>query len=144
MRKRNKIKKFLKPQETSVEAFEFANELYRNALKTLSESPVENGRYRNIKKVSEACGTAYIAVLRAIEGEMLRRGISPDEFPENVIEYRKFLRSLPKNGKLIDAFNTVYENLHLLGYYRHGADEAMIKSGFEKAKEIINKLTGKK
>ncbi|MCS7228937.1 MAG: DUF5618 family protein [Candidatus Kryptonium sp.] len=144
MRKRNKIKKLLKPQETFVEAFEFANELYRNALKTLSESPVENGRYRNIKKVSEACGTAYIAVLRAIEGEMLRRGLSPDEFPENVIEYRKFLRSLPKNGKLIDAFNTVYENLHILGYYRHGADEAVIKSGFEKAKEIINKLTGKK
>ncbi|CUS96033.1 DUF5618 family protein [Candidatus Chrysopegis kryptomonas] len=144
MRKRNKIRKLLKLPETPEEAFELANELYNNALKTLSESPVENGRYRNIKKVSEACGTAYLAVLRAIEGEMLRRGFSPDEFPENVIEYRKFLRSLPKNGKLIDAFNTVYENLHLFGYYRHGADEAMIKSGFEKAREIINKLTGKK
>ncbi len=140
MKKRNKMRKLLKPPETPNEAFNLAVELYNNALKILSESPVENGRYRNIKKVSEACGTAYLAVLRAIEGEMLRRGISPDEFPENVIEYRKFLRSLPKNGKLIDAFNTVYENLHLFGCYRHGADEAMIKGGFEKAKEIINRL----
>jgi ABC-type multidrug transport system ATPase subunit len=97
-----------------------------------------------MKKVSEACGTAYLSVLRAIEGEMLRRGYKPDEFPRDVREYLKFLRSVPKDSKMIDAFNTVYENLHLFGYYRHGADEAMIKSGFQRAKEAIEKLTNLK
>ncbi|MEW6687051.1 MAG: DUF5618 family protein [Candidatus Edwardsbacteria bacterium] len=51
---------------------------------------------------------------------------------------------LTKNGRIKNAFSTVYENLHIFGYYRGGTDVDMIKGGFEKAKIIIEVLSGSK
>ncbi len=53
------------------------------------------------------------------------------------MEYiRKYLAH---NSKIKNAFHNVYENLHILGYYR-GGDINTVKSCFENAKKIIDIL----
>lgn len=47
-------------------------------------------------------------------------------------------------GKLIAAYVVVYEILHISGYYRGTVDVNAIKSGFGKAKFLIESLTEKK
>jgi hypothetical protein len=48
------------------------------------------------------------------------------------------LRKIPYNGKLRSALEVVYQNLHILAYYRGGIDTKMIKFGIERVEEIIN------
>lgn len=40
----------------------------------------------------------------------------------------------------MDYYNTVYENLHVGGYYEGFCDVKMIKSGFKNVKKIIDTL----
>jgi hypothetical protein len=49
---------------------------FENAKEILSKSPVEEDRYADIKCVQEACGTAYLAVLKAVDEYLLKKGIS--------------------------------------------------------------------
>ena len=41
----------------------------------------------------------------------------------------------------MDAFNTTYENLHVLGYYGGGTSVKAIKDGMDNVKKIIALLT---
>ena len=59
-----------------------------NAREILSKSPVEENRYADIKYVQEACGTAYLAILRAVDEYLLKKGISKKELPQSVDDYR--------------------------------------------------------
>lgn len=55
-----------------------------NAKETLKSAPVEDGTYTDIKPVREACGTAYLAILMAIDEHLLQRGIEQDKLPTSV------------------------------------------------------------
>jgi hypothetical protein len=48
---------------------------------------------------------------------------------------------LAHNGKIRDAFSTVWENLLVFGYYRGGLGVPMINDGFRKANLIIESLS---
>ncbi len=124
--------------ESPDEAIKEARRFYRNAKDILKTAPVRNGVYQDTKPVREACSTAYLAALFAIDSYLLSRGVKPQELPAQVDEYTKALRKIPHDGKLLDAFVVVYQNLHIFGYYRGGVDVAMIKSGFKHAKFIID------
>ena len=39
-----------------------------NAREILKAVPIEDNTYADVKAVQEACGTAYLAVLKAIDG----------------------------------------------------------------------------
>jgi len=123
------------------EAFAEAKALYKNARETLKKSPIEYDVYKEPKYVKEASAMAYLAALRAIDGYLLATGTSPDRLPTSIVEYEKALRKIPRNGKLMAAFEVVYQNLHILGYYRGGVGVGMIKEGFAKAKLIIDALS---
>ncbi len=87
----------------------------------------------------------YLAVLKAIDGFLLTAGLPADKLPTSIVEYQKALNKYSsRDGKVFSAFNTVYENLHILGYYRGGLNVEMIKAGFESARFIIERLSGKK
>ncbi len=87
----------------------------------------------------------YLAVLKAIDGFLLTAGLPADKLPASIVEYQKALNKYSsKDGKLFSAFNTVYENLHIFGYYRRGMSVEMIKAGFESARFIVEHLSGKK
>jgi len=38
--------------------------------------------YLDIKYVQEACGTAYLAILKAIDTYLLKRGVNPEDVKE--------------------------------------------------------------
>jgi tetratricopeptide (TPR) repeat protein len=119
------------------EALDEAERYFENAKETLKKSPIEFGVYTKSKHVKEASAMGYLATLRAIDSYLLARGIKSEELPTSIEEYEKALREIPHNGKLMAALTVVYQNLHILAYYRSGVDVDMIKSGFMRAKEII-------
>ena len=132
------MKKKIKIPKTPKEAFTEAELFYKNALETLSKSPIEYGAYKNGKLVKEASAMGYLAALRAIDGYLLLKGLLPERLPQSITEYEKAIARIPRNGKLSIALELIYENLHIFGYYRGGISVDMIKAGFQKARLIID------
>ncbi|MEW6482375.1 MAG: DUF5618 family protein [bacterium] len=123
------------------EAFSKAKRYFANAKESLSKSGIEYDRYKDEKYVKEASAMAYLSALAAIDGHLLSLGVSSDKLPTSIEEYTKAMRKIPHNGKLMAALGTVYENLHIFGYYRGGVSVEMIKDGFQKARFIIDTLS---
>ena len=92
----------------------------QNARERLKEAPIEDNIYTDVKPVREALGTAYLAVLEAINASLLRKGVTKKELPRSVEGYRTVLRRhrLAHNGKLLREFESLYDLLHIAGYYR--------------------------
>jgi hypothetical protein len=124
------------PKKESIRYFENAKEI-------LSHSPVEEGRYADIKFVQEACGTAYLAVLKAIDEYLLKKGISKKELPQSVDEYRTMLRKhlTSRNGKLLKDFEALYREVHISGYYRGNLEHVdIVRAALKITKSFIDKI----
>ncbi len=116
---------------------------YNNAKKLLKDAPIENNIYKDIKPVQEACSTAYLAVLKAIDEYLLNKGFTKKELPKSVEAYRNMLKKhlSVHNGKLLKSFERIYDELHIAGYYRgllHGTDT--VKDAMKAAKDFIEKI----
>jgi len=114
-----------------------------NAKDILKSAPVENGTYSDIKLVWEACGTAYLAILVAIDEYLTKKGLSKKELPRSVDAYRKALQKhlTVHDGKLLREFEALYEALHIAGYYRGNIYLVnMIKDALRAAKAFIDRL----
>jgi hypothetical protein len=116
----------------------------RNAREILGKAPVEDNRYADVKFVQEACGTAYLAILKAIDEYLQNRGLGKKELPKSVDEYRKALRKhgAIHDGKLLREFEDLYDELHVAGYYRgmlHYVNT--VKDVFKAARDFIGKLS---
>ena len=115
-----------------------------NARGILKSVPVENGTYIDIKPVREACGTAYLSILIAIDEYLLKKGISKKELPKSVVAYRKALQRYlaVHNGKLLIEFEALYEALHIAGYYRGNLYLVdMIKDALKATRAFIDKIS---
>jgi len=120
-----------------------ASRYLQNAKEILKKAPIEDGRYADVKYVQEACGTAYLAVLKAIDDYLLNKGVSKKELPKSVDGYRKALQKYlaVRNGKLLRGFEGIYDELHIAGYYRgmlHSVD--VVNAALKAAKEFIEKI----
>ena len=114
-----------------------------NARELLSKSPLEENRYADVKYIQEACGTAYLAILKAIEERLQCQGVSKKELPKSVEGYREALRKYLgiHNGKLLREFESLYEELHIAGYYRGLLIHVnVVKEVFKSAKVFIDKI----
>lgn len=114
-----------------------------NAKEILKKAPIEGRFYADVKPVREAFGTAYLAILEAINERLHKKGITKKELPKSVEEYRKALAKYVSvnNGKLIKEFNHLYDGLHITGYYRGGIDNVdAVKGYFKATKEFISKI----
>ncbi|HEY4481526.1 MAG TPA: DUF5618 family protein [Candidatus Brocadiaceae bacterium] len=122
------------------EALKYLN----NAKEILKSIPVADNVYTNIKPVREAFGTAYLAVLEAInEFLMVKKGLTKKELPKSVDAYRKVLQEYlaVHNGKLMREFEMLYDALHIAGYYRGLIyDTNMVKDALKAAKIFIEKI----
>lgn len=115
-----------------------------NAKEILKSVPVENGTYIDIKPVREACGTAYLAILIAIDEYLLKKGVSKKELPKSVDAYRKALQKYlaVHDGKLLREFEAFYEALHIAGYYRGNLYLVdMIKDALKATRAFIDKIS---
>lgn len=116
---------------------------FKNAKEILSKSPIEDDTYTDIKYVQEACGTAYLAMLKAIDEYLISRGIELKELPQSVDGYRDMIKKhlSVHNGKLIREFEKLYKELHIAGYYRGlHEDTNIIKEIFKVTKGFIEKI----
>lgn len=116
---------------------------FENAKELLSKSPIEGDRYDDIKYVQEACGTAYLAVLKAIDEYLSKRGVSQKELPQSIDGYRSVLKKYlsSHNGKLTKEFEKLYKELHIAGYYRGLIEDVnALKDIFKSAKVFIDKV----
>lgn len=115
----------------------------QNAKEILIKTPIEDNEYTDVKPVREAFGTAYLAVLEAINEALLKKGLTKKELPKSVDEYRKVLRKYfaVHNGKLMRSFESLYDTLHIAGYYRGLLYNAtLVKDSLKAAKEFIDKF----
>lgn len=97
-----------------------------------------------MKPIREACGTAHLAVLEAMKGFLVHKGVSEEKLPRTWEEFVKTLhRYSERNGKLLSTVHLAYEILHRFGYYQGISDPEIIKRGFAHAHFIIEKLTGR-
>jgi uncharacterized protein (UPF0332 family) len=115
----------------------------QNAKEILRKAPIEDGRYADIKYVQEACGAAYLAVLKAIDDYLLNKGLSRKDLPRSVDAYRKVLQKYLNihDGKLLREFEGIYDELHIAGYYRgmlHSVE--VVKAALKTAKIFIEKI----
>jgi hypothetical protein len=115
----------------------------QNAKEILAKASVEDNEYTDIKPVREAFGTAYLAVLEAINEALLKKGLNKKELPRSVDEYRKVLRRYfaIHNGKLMRSFESLYDTLHIAGYYRGLIYNAiLVKDAIKVTKDFIDKF----
>jgi hypothetical protein len=114
-----------------------------NARATLRGVPAQRDIYLDRKPVREAMDTAYLAVLEAINAALARRGVSRREFSRSVEAYREALRRYlaPRNGKLLREFESLYDALHIAGYYRGLIyDRRMVRDALDAAQRFIEKV----
>jgi hypothetical protein len=114
-----------------------------NAKEILKKARIEDETYTDIKYVQEACGTAYLAVLKSVDEYLVKRGIDEKELPQSVDDYREMIRkyAMIHDGKLVIEFEKLYKALHIAGYYRGLLEDvAMVRDAFRAAKVFIGKL----
>jgi len=114
-----------------------------NAKELLRKSPIEGDTYTEPKYVQEACGTAYLAVLKAIDQYLIKKGIDTRDLPQSVDGYRHAIRKhlAPRNGKLTREFESLYSTLHIAGYYKGLLRNAtIVKETLNIAKRFIEKI----
>ena len=114
-----------------------------NAKEILRSAPIEDNAYSDVKPVQEACVTAYLAVLKAIDLCLLNRGLNKKDLPRSVDGYRKALQKhlSMHDGKLLREFERLYDQLHIAGYYRallHDVD--IVKDAIRAARTFIEKV----
>ncbi len=115
----------------------------QNAQAILRTIPIEDNTYTDLKPVREAMGTAYLAVLEAINGHLLKKGLTKRELPKSVEGYRQALQKhlAVRNGKLLREFEKLYDALHIAGYYRGLIyDTNAVREYLKATKTFIEKL----
>ena len=128
-------------QKMPKEALRYLN----NAREILKGVPIEDNTFTDIKPVREAFGTAYLAILEAINDALIRKGLDRKKLPKSVDGYRAALQKYVSvhNGKLLREFEKLYDAIHIAGYYRGLIyDVAMVKDAFKSANSFIEKVEG--
>jgi hypothetical protein len=114
-----------------------------NAKEILKTAPIEDNTYTDVKYVQEACATAYLAILKAIDEFLTKKGVTEKELPQSVDEYRDMLKkyAIIHDGKLLKEFEKLYKALHIAGYYRGLLEDVtMVKDALRAAKSFIDKF----
>jgi len=114
-----------------------------NAKEILKSIPVEDNTYTDVKPVQEACGTAYLAVLKAIDEYLIKRGVDEKELPQSIEGYKEMIRKyiVVHNGKLIKEFEKLYKALHIAGCFRGLLEDVnMVKDAIKAARAFIEKI----
>ena len=109
----------------------------------LRTASIEDNTYTDGKPVQEACGTAYLAVLKATDAYLVKKGVDEKELPQSVDGYREMLRKylMIHNGRLLKEFDKLYKLLHIAGYYRGLLEDVtVVKDALKAAKIFIEKV----
>jgi hypothetical protein len=120
------------------ESYSEAIRYMENAKENLKKAGKEDYYYKDRKYVKTACGVAYNGVLIALDAYLSLKGIKKTKGRKSIEYYCEHLGNLDK--KMLRQVNNAYTILHLSGYYDGILDVRIVKSGFDDAYEIINKI----
>ena len=109
-----------------------------NAIETLIKAGKEDDLYKDDKYVKTACGIAYCAVLKALNGYLLLKEVKKQKGRKSIEYYRENISKIDR--KLMQYLNNAYMTLHLDGYYDGNVSVDTIGSGFKSAYLIIDKI----
>jgi len=109
-----------------------------NAKDYLKTAGKEESHYKDKKYVRTACGTAYSGTLIALDALLKIKGVEVPKGKRKTIDF--YREAINKDRKLLNAFNSAYNILHLNGYYDGETNIKTIQAGFEMAILIINKI----
>jgi hypothetical protein len=108
-----------------------------NAKDVLQKAQKDGKYYRDKKYVRIACGTAYSGILVALDAYLLLKGV-PKPKKKSIDFYSKNIATLDNN--LLRDLNSAYSIVHLNGYYNGLLRVDAIKSGFDVAYDIIDRI----
>jgi len=94
--------------------------------------------YADPEVTREASAMAFMAALKAIDGYAIAKGYV--RAPIAIEEYQEVAEAMPYPlSRVVQVrLGVVYQNLNMLAYQAGGVEVEMIKSGFRRAKEIID------
>ncbi len=107
----------------------------QNATDTLKKAGKNYGLYKDVKYVKTASGTAYSAILYALDEYLKRKEGNKYAKPKSIEDYKG--RITNKDKKLLALLVDAYDTLHLAGYYHGTTSVNTITTGFERAYKII-------
>ncbi|MEI7420720.1 MAG: DUF5618 family protein [Prolixibacteraceae bacterium] len=120
------------------EYYEEAIRYMENANDNLKNAGKEDDFYKDDKYVKTACGIAYNAVLKALDGYFITKEVKVPKRRKSIEFYRDNIARIDR--KLMAHLNNAYTVLHLDGYYDGNVIVDTINSGFKSAYLIIDKI----
>ena len=128
-------------QETKEKYYSEAIRYMDNAKECLKKAKKDGNFYQDPKYVKMACGTAYSGLLVALDGYFILKEAHTTKSKKERKSIEYYQRNLAKdNKKMLQYLIIAYQNLHLFGYYDGAQDATVIKSGFDYAYGIIDKI----
>jgi hypothetical protein len=110
-----------------------------NAKDTLRKAEKQDdGYYVDAKYVRSACGIAYLGVLLAVDAWLALKGVSLSGKKKSIDLYEQTVAQMDK--KMLVRLKSAYSALHLSGYYHGDTRVSIVRSGFDAAYEIIEKI----
>jgi hypothetical protein len=126
-------------QTTRQKGYKEAMRYIANAKDYLKTAEKGESHYKDKKYVRTACGSAYNGTLVALDALLKIKGIElPKGKTRKTVDFYRM--SIGTDRKLLDAFNTAYNILHLYGYYDGETNIKVIQNGFEMAVAVINRI----
>jgi uncharacterized protein (UPF0332 family) len=128
----------LEQDKMKSEYYEEAIRYMENAKETLKKAGKEDDFYKDDKYVKTACGIAYNAVLKALDGYFILKEVKGPKSRKSIEFYRTNTSKIDK--KILNYLNSAYNILHLDGYYDGILSVDVISTGFKYAYTIIDKI----
>jgi hypothetical protein len=128
----------LEQDKIKSEYYEEAIRYMDNAKETLKKAGKEDDFYKDDKYVKTACGIAYNAVLKALDGYFILKEVKGPKCRKSIEFYRTNTSKIDK--KALNYLNSAYNILHLDGYYDGILSVDVISTGFKYAYTIIDKI----
>ena len=126
-------------QEIKLKYHSEAMRYMENAKENLQKAQKEGKYFNDQKYVRAACGIAYSGLLEGLDGYLLLKGIKAKGKERKSVEF--YQRNITKiDKKMLNTFVSAYQILHLSGYYDGITKADVIKSGFDDAYTLINKI----
>ena len=127
-------------QDQSIKYYCKAVTYMYNAEKQLKKAKHDTGRYQDYKTVKKASKKAYKGVLFALESFLVSKGIeAPNKKTRKSDEYyRDYLGQI--NEELLETFIRAHRVLYLYRHYDELDIVCIVKSSFEDAQDIIDKI----
>jgi hypothetical protein len=128
----------LEQDKIKSEYYKEAIRYMENAIEALKKAGKEDDFYQDDKYVKTACGIAYNAVLKALDGYFITKEVKVPKRRKSIEFYRDNIARIDR--KLMAHLNNAYTVLHLDGYYDGNVIVDTINSGFKSAYLIIEKI----